>query len=86
MTVDADPEPAPSAGGSTFLPILLVTLLGLSGAGAVLTWGLIGVFSGTSPIGDGRDPSSYGFDLSNLAVDPEAIVASGCRTCKSVTR
>ena len=77
MTVDSDPEPAPPAGGSTFLPILLVTLLGLSGAAVVLTWGLIGVFSGTSPIGDGRDPSSYGFDLSNLAVDPEAIVASG---------
>ena len=79
MSADSDVGPGPraSAGGSTLLPIILVTLLGLSGAAAVATWGLVGVFSGESPVGDGRDPSSYGFDLANIAVDPAAIVASG---------
>ena len=82
MTVEPESERSASTAsdttvGSTVLPIVLVTLLGLSGAGAVATWGLVGVFSGESPVGDGRDPSSYGFDLSNVAVDPAAIVASG---------
>lgn len=77
MNVDSDPEPPTSTGGSTLLPIVLVTLLGLSGAAAVATWGLVGMLSGESPVGDGRDPSSYGFDLSNVATEPAAIVASG---------
>ncbi|MDA1026975.1 MAG: hypothetical protein O3A19_11180, partial [Planctomycetota bacterium] len=59
------------------IPIILLISLGLSGGTIVLVWGLIGVFSGDSPIGDGRDPSSYGFDISNLEIDPEALVTSG---------
>lgn len=77
MTTESDPEPASPGSGSTLLPIILVTLLGLSGAAAVATWGVVGMLSGESPIGDGRDPSSYGFDLSNVAIDADAIVASG---------
>ncbi|MDB3961406.1 DUF3179 domain-containing protein, partial [bacterium] len=77
MNTESDPEPNASTSGSTLLPIVLVTLLGLSGAAVVATWGLVGMLSGESPVGDGRDPSSYGFDLSNVAVDPEAIIASG---------
>ena len=77
MTTESDPEQASAGSGSTLLPIILVTLLGLSGAAAVATWGVVGMLSGESPIGDGRDPSSYGFDLSNVAIDADAIVASG---------
>ena len=75
MTPETEPDPPSTR--STWLPIILVTLLGLSGGGAVATWGLIGVFSGESPIGDGRDPKSYGFDLDDAGVDGGAIVASG---------
>ena len=66
-----------SSSKSGVIPIILLISLGLSGATIVLVWGLIGVFSGDSPIGDGRDPSSYGFDISNLEIDPEALVTSG---------
>jgi hypothetical protein len=66
-----------SGSKSGVIPIILVIALGLSGASAVLVWGLIGVFSGEPPVGDGQDSSSYGFDLSNLDIDPEALAASG---------
>lgn len=32
---------------------------------------------GTRPVGDGRDPASYGFDLSNCRVPIESITAAG---------
>ena len=66
-----------SGSKSGVIPIILVIAIGLSGASAVLVWGLIGVFSGEPPVGDGQDSSSYGFDLSNLDIDPEALAASG---------
>ena len=62
---------------SSMTPLILVIALGFSGAAVVLGWGLVGVFSGEPPIGDGRDPASYGFDLSALEIDPEALAASG---------
>ena len=62
---------------SSMAPLVFVIALGFSGAAIVLGWGLVGVFSGEPPIGDGRDPSSYGFDLSTLEIDPEALAASG---------
>ena len=69
-----EPKPVSKSG---MIPIILMIALGLSGAMVVLTWGLVGVFFGESPIGDGRVPSSYGFDLSNLQIDPEALATSG---------
>ncbi len=44
---------------------------------ALLAFALVGVFFGPRPIGDGRNIESYGFDLTNLRVPREALVASG---------
>ncbi|MFO0872908.1 MAG: DUF3179 domain-containing (seleno)protein [Phycisphaerales bacterium] len=44
---------------------------------ALLAWALLGVFSGHRPQGDGKDPATYGFDLSNLRIDGHALVGSG---------
>lgn len=69
-------EPArPSSKGR--LPLIAVVLLGLVGSGLVLAWGLAGLFTGVDPIGDGRDPDSYGVDLSNAIVERGAIVTTG---------
>ena len=43
----------------------------------LLAFALVGVFFGPRPIGDGRNIESYGFDLTNLRVPREALVASG---------
>ncbi|MCP4834678.1 MAG: DUF3179 domain-containing protein [Phycisphaera sp.] len=58
-------------------PLIAVILLGFLGGGVVLAWGIAGLFSGVDPIGDGRDPASYGVDLSNAIVEPGAIIATG---------
>lgn len=44
---------------------------------ALLVFALAGVFFGERPIGDGRNIESYQFDLGNLRVPREALVASG---------
>ena len=44
---------------------------------AILLFALQGLLVGVRPIGDGRDPATYGFDLSNLSVPREALSASG---------
>ena len=58
-------------------PVLLGVLLFCLGAGSMLTWGLITVIHGPSTIGDGMDPTTYGFDLTNLTIAPEALQGSG---------
>lgn len=58
-------------------PLIAVILLGLLGGGLVLAWGIAGLFSGLDPIGDGRNPASYGVDLSNAIVEPGAIISTG---------
>lgn len=44
---------------------------------ALIAWALAGVFANASRMGDGRDPSSYGFDLTNQRADPRSLVGSG---------
>ena len=58
-------------------PVLLGVLLACLGAGSVLTWGLLSVLRGSSPQGDGVDPATYGFDLSNLAIEFDDLQSSG---------
>ena len=57
--------------------MIAVVALALIGGGGVLAWGIVGLLSGGSPIGDGRDPGSYGADLSTLVVDREALAGTG---------
>ena len=54
-----------------------VIALALAGVVAVVLFALVGPLSGQRPIGDGRNPATYGFDLSNLRVPAAALVASG---------
>jgi hypothetical protein len=58
-------------------PLILSIGLAVLGGGAVIGWGVIGVLSGDPPIGDGRDPATYGVDLSNTTLPAEAIAATG---------
>jgi len=44
---------------------------------ALLLWALAGPISGLRPVGDGNDPTTYGFDLSNDRFDGGILVASG---------
>ena len=48
--------------------VLVVLLLG---------WSFLGPMLGRHPIGDGRSVESYGFDLTNLRIDRDDLVASG---------
>ena len=65
--------------GSTRGVLIFVAFIFCLGAGAMLTWGLVSVWKGPSSPGDGVNPDSYGFDLSNLELDREAIQTSGNR-------
>jgi len=58
------------AGGWVVAGAFLATL-------AVLGFALIGPLSGVRPVGDGRDPATYGFDLSGLILPREGLAASG---------
>jgi len=62
---------------SAVWPLVLSIGLAVLGGGAVIGWGLTGVLTGPSPIGDGRDPTTYGVDLSNASLPADAIVATG---------
>ncbi|MSR44655.1 MAG: DUF3179 domain-containing protein [Phycisphaerales bacterium] len=44
---------------------------------AIVIFAFLGPMSGVKPIGDGRDPATYGFDLSNLSVARESLAGSG---------
>ncbi len=44
---------------------------------ALFIWSTLPVMLGRRPTGDGRSIESYGFDLSNLAVARETLIASG---------
>jgi len=58
------------AGGWVVAGAALATL-------AVLGFALIGPLSGVRPVGDGRDPSTYAFDLSGMILPREGLAASG---------
>ncbi len=58
-------------------PLLLSIGLALLGGGLVLAWGIAGVLIGDPPVGDGRNPETYGVDLSELQIDRDALAASG---------
>lgn len=58
-------------------PLVATIGLALLGGGSVLAWGLVGVFTGESPVGDGRDPSTYGVDLTELGLPSDAVAATG---------
>jgi hypothetical protein len=67
-------SPSPSrAGLGLAVPIALAAI----GSIAVLGFALAGLMSGERPLGDGRDPASYGFDLSGLAGQPGIVSGSG---------
>ena len=68
---------AEHAARSGVWPLVLSIGLAVLGGGAVIAWGVIGVLSGEPPIGDGRDPATYGVDLSNATLPAEAIAATG---------
>lgn len=63
----------PSSRGPLLLGILLVCL----GGGGMLIWGLLSVVYGPSLLGDGENPETYGFDLTNLTIDLDSIQSSG---------
>jgi len=44
---------------------------------ALVLWALAGPISGTRPVGDGSDPTTYGFDLSSDRFDGAVLAASG---------
>ncbi len=43
----------------------------------MLTWAFFGAWNGPSQLGDGSDPETYGFDLSNLTIERATLQASG---------
>ena len=59
-----------AAGGWVIL-LALILVLGIT------IFAFLGPMRGEKPIGDGRDPTTYGFDLSNLSVPQESLVGSG---------
>ncbi len=54
-----------------------VIALALVFAAAIVVFALQGIMRGEKPIGDGRDPETYGFDLANFALPRSALAASG---------
>ena len=62
---------------SSTTPILLSIFLFLIGTGSLLSWGIISAVRGPSRAGDGVDPYSYGFDLSGILIETEALQTSG---------
>ena len=59
------------AAGGWVIILALILVLGIT------IFAFLGPMRGEKPIGDGRDPTTYGFDLSNLAVPQESLVGSG---------
>ncbi len=69
----SDPSPARSG----VWPLVLSIGLAILGGGVVIGWGVTAVLTGRSPIGDGRDPATYGVDLADARLPADAIVATG---------
>ncbi|NBB83396.1 MAG: DUF3179 domain-containing protein [Alphaproteobacteria bacterium] len=63
------------AGRRSFLWIAGLTAAVFLGAMAVQAWHIHEIR--TSAVGDGENVQTYGYDLSNLSVDPNRLVASG---------
>jgi len=59
-----------AAGGWVIL-VAMILVLGIT------FFAFLGPMRGEKPIGDGRDPTTYGFDLSHLSVPQESLVGSG---------
>lgn len=68
-----DAPPTHRAGLGLAVPMALAAV----GTLAVLGFALAGLLSGARPIGDGRDPATYGFDLSGLVAGPGVVSGSG---------
>ncbi len=54
--------------------VILLALLIVAG---IVVFAFLGPLRGERPVGDGRDPATYGFDLSGLSVPRDSLVASG---------
>jgi hypothetical protein len=54
-----------------------VFVLAVALMAAIMAWRLPGMLASEGAVGDGKDPASYGFDLSRLTVDGEQLTASG---------
>lgn len=59
------------------LPIAVVFALFFVPVAGMLFWGGMSVFGGSARLGDGVDPETYGFDLSNLTIDRASLQTSG---------
>jgi hypothetical protein len=81
-STDAASQSAPTA-AATGSPTLTFRgggwVIALAGLLVLLLmgWSLLPVLLGHRPIGDGRSVESYGFDLSNLAINQSTLVGSG---------
>lgn len=66
-------------GGKPRVGLVLMVPVALVGLGtmAALTFALIGLVAGPRPVGDGRDPASYGFDLTGLTPEDGVLSGSG---------
>ena len=76
MTDSTVPQLAPraritlAAGGWVLIAALVIVA-------SIVIFAFLGPMLGVRPIGDGRDPATYGFDLTHLSVPKDALVASG---------
>ena len=83
MTADRPTTTTTTTGGPTGSPTLTfcgggwVIVLAAVLVVLLLGWSLLGPLLGRRPVGDGRTLASYGFDLSNLAIDATELVPSG---------
>ncbi|MSQ91211.1 MAG: DUF3179 domain-containing protein [Phycisphaerales bacterium] len=74
----ANPSPQPgSPARLTFASGGWVILLALIIVIGIVIFAFLGPLRGEKPIGNGHDPATYGFDLSNLSVARESLAASG---------
>ena len=56
-------------------PLLATVAITLVAAAAVLVWAIVAGLGRERPLGDGRDPQSYGFELGSLVEDPGFAVS-----------
>lgn len=59
------------------LPFVVVFVFFGLGVVPMLTWAFFSAWNGPSQLGDGSDPETYGFDLSNLTIDRATLQGSG---------
>jgi len=76
--VNEHPSESAEHAGAVSLRGPLIATIGLAGIGVVVVVAIavVGLLRGERPVGDGRDPATYGFEIDGLAGRP-GFVASG---------